>query len=65
MLDINVVRLSKRAKRDLDTIPKHIVIKLMAWVASVEDSGLSQARRIPGYHDEPLKGSRQGQGLLG
>jgi proteic killer suppression protein len=61
MLDINAVRLSKRAKRDLDAIPKHIVIKLMAWVASVEDSGLSQTRRIPGYHDEPLKASRQGQ----
>jgi len=61
VVDINIVRLSKRAKRDLDTIPQNIVIKLMAWVASVEDRGLSQIRRIPGYPDEPLKGSRQGQ----
>lgn len=27
----------------------------------VIDFGLEQVRRVPGYHDEPLKGKRHGQ----
>jgi hypothetical protein len=30
-------------------------------VAAVEDQGLEEVRRIPGYHDEPLRGDRAGQ----
>lgn len=33
----------------------------MAWVASVENEGIEFVRRIPGFHDEPLKGKRQGE----
>ena len=33
----------------------------MAWVESVEEDGLEMTRRVPGFHDEPLKGQRQGQ----
>ena len=55
------VKLSKRATKDLRVVPWHIVIKFKSWVDLVEAQGLLQARRIPGYHDEPLKGDRLGQ----
>jgi proteic killer suppression protein len=29
----------------------------MAWVGSVQTVGLEQTRKVPGYHDEPLKGT--------
>jgi toxin HigB-1 len=32
----------------------------MAWVGSVQTAGLEATRRLPGYHDEPLKGQWQG-----
>lgn len=58
---IDVVEISKAAARDLRRVPRHVVIKLMGWVASVEDQGLELVRKIPGYHDEPLHGKRAGQ----
>lgn len=27
----------------------------------IEDQGLEEVRKVPGYHDEPLKGDREGQ----
>jgi proteic killer suppression protein len=27
----------------------------------VEEQGIEEAREIPGYHDEPLRGEREGQ----
>lgn len=39
----------------------HIVLKLQSWVDAVGHKGLSEVRKIPGYHDEPLKGDRKGQ----
>lgn len=33
----------------------------MAWIDAVEEDGLEATRRVPGFHDEPLKGDRQGQ----
>jgi len=35
--------------------------KLETWVDAVERDGLHEVRKTPGYHDEPLKGNRQGQ----
>ena len=35
--------------------------KLLIWVDDVRERGLEEVRRTPGYHDEPLKGSRAGQ----
>ena len=58
---INSVILTARAKRDLKGLPSHIVIKLMAWVDDVENRGLEEVRKTPGYHDEPLKGKRKGE----
>lgn len=38
-----------------------LVVKLRAWVDAVHRIGLREVRRIPGFHDEPLKGQRAGQ----
>lgn len=58
---IHEVIISKRAEKQLRKLPVHIVIKLQAWVEGIKSEGLLKIRRIPGFHDEPLKGSRQGQ----
>ena len=58
---IRFVEIAKRAERDLRRVPKHVVVKLMGWVSAVEDQGLEEVRKIPGYHDEPLRGDRAGQ----
>ena len=55
------VRLAKAARRRLRRVPGYVVDKLEAWIEMVEADGLREAQRIPGYHDEPLKGARTGQ----
>lgn len=54
------VDLSKVAKQ-LKKVPKDIVFRLMRWVRTIEEFSLSEARKVKGYCDEPLKGLRQGQ----
>jgi proteic killer suppression protein len=58
---IQKVVLSKQAQKDLTRVPRHIALNLRTWVESVEADGLEEVRKIPGYHDEPLKGQRAGQ----
>jgi proteic killer suppression protein len=58
---IRRVELSNLARKQLKKTPRHIVENLAAWVDDVETQGLEGARRVPGYHDEPLHGERQGQ----
>lgn len=36
-------------------------MKLLEWMDSVTEEGLEETRKIPGYHDEGLKGERRGQ----
>jgi len=57
---VNVL-LTKQALKDLQRIPDYIERKLQLWVMSVKTIGLEETRKIPGYHDEPLKGKREGQ----
>jgi toxin HigB-1 len=57
---INTVTFSPRAQKDLRKCPSHIVRSLMVWVGSVQVEGLESVRRLPGYHDEPLRGSWKG-----
>ena len=38
-----------------------IVREFIIWVALVEESGIREVRKHKGFHDEPLKGQRQGQ----
>jgi proteic killer suppression protein len=42
-------------------VPIQVATKLQIWIDDVKDRGLEGVRRTPGYHDEPLKGSRAGQ----
>jgi proteic killer suppression protein len=58
--DYRVV-LSSRARKDLAGVPRHIRRKMTAWIDSVERTGLESVRKLPGFHDEPLKGQRVGQ----
>ena len=56
-----VVVLSRNVAKDLHKLPQHVIDKLLDWVAGVEGYGLEEIRKLPGYHDEPLKGRRAGQ----
>lgn len=42
-------------------MPLHIRTKLLGWVDDVEERGLEEVRKVPGWHDEPLTGKRKGQ----
>lgn len=55
------VLLSKFAQKQFKKLPDHIKQSLRTWVAIIEEKGISTMRQIPGYHDEPLKGERQGE----
>lgn len=48
-------------EKDLHKIPLSIKKKLFTWVAAVEERGIYEVRKVPGYHDEPLEGKRKGQ----
>jgi len=50
-----------KVEKQLRKVPGFVVDKLLAWAKSVELKGLREIRRIPGYHDELLKGDRRGQ----
>ena len=55
------VKITRLAEKQLRKLPRHIVDNLMIWVAAVEHDGLEEVSKVPGYHDEPLKGDRTGQ----
>ena len=55
------VIISKKAQKDIQKVPHYIADKLDEWIESIETDGLQETRKNPGYHDEPLKGKRQGQ----
>ncbi|MCP4912363.1 MAG: type II toxin-antitoxin system mRNA interferase toxin, RelE/StbE family [Oligoflexia bacterium] len=56
-----IVYLSKKAQKDVNKIPKHILIQFDLWVEIVETQGLSAMQKIKGYRDHALKGDRKGQ----
>ncbi len=58
---ISRVEIAEHARRQLRHVPQYVVDKLLAWIESVEVEGLEMTRRVPGFHDEPLKGRRKGQ----
>lgn len=60
-MKIHRVVLSRRAQKQLFKVPHHVVKKLNAWIEDVEIEGLQETRKIPGYHDESLRGKRTGQ----
>lgn len=60
-MEIYEVLISKKAKNDLRKVPHFIAFKLMAWIGGIKEHGLSEIKKRPGFHDEPLKGNRLGQ----
>lgn len=58
---ISNFELTSKVKKQLKKVPRHIVQKLLFWVMEVEENSLESTRKIPGWHDEPLKGKRRGQ----
>lgn len=60
-MDIYKAVLSKHAKKDVERVPSYVVLKLQAWIEDVTHKGLRETSKIPGYHDEPLRGNRKGQ----
>ena len=59
MSDIFDIHLSLKAKKDLKKVPLSIAVKLQIWVDAVGHYGLSEVKKIPGYHHEPLKGKKE------
>jgi proteic killer suppression protein len=60
-MTISEVQLSKKAEKQVEKLPKHILLKLIAWIEDVGNNGIYEVRKIPSFHDEPLKGKRKGQ----
>jgi proteic killer suppression protein len=58
---ITKVFIVRKAEKDLHKLPFYILEKLYCWIEQVELYGIQEVRKIPGHHDEPLKGSRRGQ----
>lgn len=53
---ISKVKVSRGALKQLKRLPGRIADKLAMWIEAVEIDGLDVVRKVPGYHDEPLKG---------
>jgi proteic killer suppression protein len=49
------------AEKQMRKLPKPILEHVRYWAESIERLGLAEVRKLPGYHDEPLKGQRKGQ----
>lgn len=58
---IRSVTLSSNAQKELRRIPRYLIDRLMSWIESIEKYGIMETRKVRGFHDEALKGNRQGQ----
>ena len=59
------VKIPEKLLRKVANMPPMIGRKLAFWTEDVAHRGLQEVRKIPCYHDEPLKGKRFGQDQLG
>jgi proteic killer suppression protein len=55
---IRRVEFSRRAEKQARRLPVHVRTKLKGWTYLVAEIGLEEARKVPGFHDEPLVGRR-------
>ncbi len=53
---VDLTKVSKQLRK----VPKDIIKRLQRWILYVETQGLLETRKIPGLHDEPLKGDWKG-----
>ena len=51
----------KAVDKQLQQVPEVVSRKFRIWVLLIEESGIREVRKHKGFHDEPLKGKRQGQ----
>lgn len=58
---ITEIQITKQALKDLRRTPLYIQEKFRAWLVAVNNVGVDETRRRPGWHDEPLLGDRKGQ----
>lgn len=58
---VTKVSISRFAEKQMPKLPSYIHESLMEWIHWVEEIGILEVRKSPGYHDEPLKGDRYGQ----
>jgi len=58
---MNKVITNKKALKQLKKLPAHIRVNYQTWTKLVELNGIRKTRKIKGYHDEPLTGTRQDQ----
>ena len=49
------------SKKEIKSLPRYIHLKLLKWAQDVESIGIKEVRKAKGWHDEPLKGKRNGQ----
>lgn len=54
---IREIEIPESVRKQTRKVPRHIVVKFLGWVQAVRESGLEEARRNPGFHDEPVKGT--------
>lgn len=54
------VEVSRRAERSLTKAPKQVAAKFLYWQQQVQEHGLDQVMKIPGYHDGPMSGKLKG-----
>ena len=60
VLGVEII-LSKLVQKQVKKAPEHVKNKLKYWITQLDDYGIDVVRKIPGFHDEPLKGKRKGQ----
>jgi len=58
---IRSVEVSRLALKQLRKAPQHVAAKLLAWREDVEQRGVEEVRKVPGYNDHPLKGDLAGK----
>jgi toxin HigB-1 len=60
-MPLTTAEISPLATKQLRKFHKWILNRLLEWIDEVEELGINKTRESSGYHDEPLKGIRQGQ----
>jgi len=59
-MDLQLVPASKRARKSLEKVPKHVAAKYALWRLEVMETGLECTQKVLSYHDEPLRGKLKG-----
>jgi len=58
---MNKIIINRKAQKQIKKLPNYVLTKLQRWAEDVEEFGIEEIRKIPGYHDEPLLADRKDQ----